>query len=130
MNLHKNTKIQTQVIDNYSAISCKKQSLNIFEAMTDFRNSKGWIMVISDKVLVTKELCAAYGIDANRVIAFSTKYTSDVFLTAQKALESKSCAAVFVCKDLLPIDQLEFLFSKSGQQQVHLGLFESKLLAH
>lgn len=130
MNVFKHDTISTQVADNYSAISNKNQSLNILQSMQSLNDTNGWIMVISDKAVISKEMCKSNNIDVNRVISFSKKHTSDVFLTAQQALLSNNCAALYICQDLLPIDQLEFLFSMSENQKVHLGLFESKLHAH
>lgn len=119
-----------QVLDNYSAISTKKHSQSVLDSISLNCEAEGWIFVIAPEGQITKELCLEYGVDANRIIVFPKKYTSDALLTCQQALLGKNCAGLYLAKDMLPIDQLEFLFDLARQQDVHFETFNSKLLAH
>ena len=119
-----------QVLDNYSAISNKKHSECVLQSISDNLQSDGWIFVIAPEGQITKELCHEYGVDANRIIVFPKKYTTDALLTCQQALLGKNCAGVFLSRDMLPIDQLEFLFDLAREHEVHFETFNSKLLAH
>lgn len=119
-----------QVLDNYSAISIKKHSESVLQSISTNSTSDGWIFVIAPEGQITKERCQQYGVDANRIIVFPKKYTTDALLTCQQALLGNNCAGLYLSKDMLPIDQLEFLFDLAKEHEVHFETFDSKMLVH
>lgn len=117
-------------IDNYSASLTNSPSRELVDLDITETNDQRWKMVIGPTASLLKSQCVSQNIDISRLMVFPKKYVRDAFYTVQHAINSNNYSAIYIASDMLPIDQLEFLFSYAKENLVQLETFESKMHTH